>query len=1449
MKAKSTLLTCCLALLPFLYSAAQVVANFTIDSPSGCSPLTVNFTNTSTGTGTLTYSWDLGNGNTSTLKDPKAVYSTAGTYSVKLTVSNGSANNSIQKTIVVHKSPTANFTSTAKGCVPVNISFTDASIKGDANITNWSWDFRNGVTSNDPNPVNGYTSPGKYNVYLEVTDANGCKAYIDKPAVDVVEKPMVSFYATPSNSCTVPATIQFTNQSTGGGALTYAWDFGAGVTSTQMHPKNTYNTFGTYNVKLTVSSDYGCSSVMDVPSVVLGEVKAQGTLKQGGNNIIDNSIVCAGDIDFNNTSVGNTNCFWDFGDGSTTYANSGKHTYPNAGNYKVKLIAAPHDACADTVIWNITVEKAVAGFNFTPETSCNPSSSVAFSNQSSANITSYKWTFHDASVLTDKDVVKTFTQPKDKDQYVIHEMFNYPVKLTVTSTNGCKDSIERTFTVHQPTALFSASVVEGCAPLNVSFTDSSLSAESAKERRWLFGEGADHIATARSTSHIYNTPGTYQVKLVFTNTSDCKDTSSVLTIKVGSQVTPDFSVSPTTICSSTKLTFTDLSPAGISRWHYSVGSKSVPACSEIASPSVYMKTDTGALAVKLMVENNGCISEVIKPNAIKNDGPFGSFTYEANCNQARAIVFNGVAKKATSFKWEFGDSEINTNNLQLTHFYPAEGDYTVKFITFNGACSDTVFQVVKVRDHQPAFSLKTEICAGDPVFFNSKKSHKLHQSCSEKYLWNFGDLSPMIRTHKDSVSHIFADGRTFNVKLYAFYDNGCVDSVTNSIRVYKPIPGFTTDKSEGCAPLPVTFTDTSLPDVHLINFWSWDFGDGNTVNYTSKENTVSNTFGYPGEYTAVLLVSDDFGCRATFEKKITTAIPTATFNANNTQVCAGTQVEFFMHYPEADSAIWNFGNGNVLRSVAVPVKFQYADTGRHDVTLTVYKYGCSDVFTYNNYIQVQKADARFTASDTVYNCYPRIIKYYHTSGKKDIITGKWYYGHGNNSSPVYMDTTSYIYTQPGTYRALLEVMSSFGCTDTFSRQIKITGPTGQFAVTPMEACRGNEITYTLSDTANVYSYEWDLGDGNFSTDNPVKHRYHTVGNKTAKLILFGDKGKCTPPAVEQSIYIYEVSAGINLSDTAVCEGTTLEFKNSSVGASTYKWDFGDGATSTTLEPSRLFEPGTYKVSLMTEGLHGCKDTAFQYVLISRMPTLTAGNDTTVCIGGSAYLNATSNKDLRWEPVTYLSSPAIPNPVAIPDQTITYTVYATDPVSQCFRKEEVQVTVQPVPDVQVEVEANSFVAGRPVQINVSSETGATYEWSPADFLSCANCANPVTTARVNTAYLLKVTDKNNCFTVEKKVDLNVNEGEKAFDVPSAFTPSGGEPNNIFKVQGYNVKLLLEFKIYNRWGNLVFSSTDLSKGWDGTYQGKAQPVDSYVYTIKIETFDGRVETKTGTILLLR
>ncbi|HEX3006500.1 MAG TPA: PKD domain-containing protein, partial [Bacteroidales bacterium] len=921
MKAISTILTCYFALMAFSHTSAQVVADFTMSASSGCSPLTVDFTDKSTGTGALTYTWVLGNGNTSSLQNPQAVYSNPGTYNVKLTVVSGSYTNSITKTITVFKNPVADFTaSKTKGCTPLDVTFTDASTKGDANIVKWNWDFRNGEISTEQSPRLSF-SAGSYTAFLEVTDGNNCKSNKEKVNyVDVANPPIVSFSANPSTSCKIPSTVQFDNSSTGAGNLTYTWVFAPGATSTDAKPKYTYTAFGTYNVSLTVNSDYGCSSTLNVPSVVIGEVNAAGTLKQGTKTIANNSIICAGDIDYTNSSTGATDFMWNFGDESTSTSSSGKHTYTTPGQYKILLIASPLTPCADTVVWNVTVEKAIANFSMTPEKSCNRSTPVSFVNQSSTNVIKYEWAFHDKTTSPDKDVSKTYTEKKDRDEYVIHEPSSYPVKLIVTSTNGCKDSIEKVLTVQLPTALFSPSTVQGCAPLKVLFDDYSSSDDPIKDRIWKFGEGADETTVNTSTAHLYNTPGTYEVKLIAVTATGCRDTSNIIKINVGSKVTPDFSVTPS-FCSSEKIDFTYLSPAGATKWHYFVGGKSVPSCPDVSNPSVYMKTPYGPLDVKLEVENNGCFSEATR--STENKGPVGSFSYVVDCTSPLKVSFTGIATGASSYLWDFGDGNTSTS-LSATHTYLTEGDYTVTFVAQGATCDETTVQIVKVRKRDAVFTLPAEICAGTGGNFNSSLSHTMVKSCGEKYLWNFGDNSQQIRTRKDEVSHSFENGGTYTVKLYAFYDDGCIDSADHTIRVYKPQTKFKVDKKKGCTPITVTFTDESVADVHPLNSWTWDFQEGaQPLTYTTQKPSVTNMFETPGQYLVSLTVGDNFGCIGSFIDTISTATPTAGFGSSSNGICSGTEIDFLPDFPDADSTLWDFGNGHKVRSRDPFVRYLY----------------------------------------------------------------------------------------------------------------------------------------------------------------------------------------------------------------------------------------------------------------------------------------------------------------------------------------------------------------------------------------------------------------------------------------------------------------------------------------------------------------------------------------------
>ena len=243
-------------------------AAFTSDKQSGIAQLTVLFTDQSTGTAPLTYAWDFTNDgvNDNTTQNPSHTYSSAGTYTVRLTATNAGGSDAEIKTgyiivTAVPVAPTAAFTSnTQSGTVPLTVTFTDQST-GTAPLT-YAWDFTNdGVNdSTTRNPIFTYPNAGTYTVRLTATNAVGSDAEIKTSYITVnpVVAPAAAFTAD-KQSGTAPLTVTFTDQSTGSSPLTYAWDFtNDGVNdSTTRNPSFTYSNAGTYTVRLTATNAGG----------------------------------------------------------------------------------------------------------------------------------------------------------------------------------------------------------------------------------------------------------------------------------------------------------------------------------------------------------------------------------------------------------------------------------------------------------------------------------------------------------------------------------------------------------------------------------------------------------------------------------------------------------------------------------------------------------------------------------------------------------------------------------------------------------------------------------------------------------------------------------------------------------------------------------------------------------------------------------------------------------------------------------------------------------------------------------------------------------------------------------------------------------------------------------------------------------------------------------------
>ncbi len=169
---------------------------------------------------------------------------------------------------------------------------------------------------------------------------------------------------------------------------------------------------------------------------------------------------------------------------------------------------------------------------------------------------------------------------------------------------------------------------------------------------------------------------------------------------------------------------------------------------------------------------------------------------------------------------------------------------------------------------------------------------------------------------------------------------------------------------------------------------------------------------------------------------------------------------------------------------------------------------------------------------------------------------------------------------------------------------------------------------------------------------------------------------------------------------------------------------------------------------------------------------------------------------------------------------------------------------------------TIIIGQYVVLDAFIDSSFTYSWFPTDNLLCPDCpitpvqplSDPIVFEEVILPYVVTLKDTLGCFEEKYKYSVTVRP-ETSLEMPTAFTPNGDENNDIVYVKGWGIKDLLEYKIYNRWGQLVFETDDINIGWDGTWKGKKQNTDTYVYHVKVFTYLDTVLFKKGYINLIR
>lgn len=586
----------------------------------------------------------------------------------------------------------------------------------------------------------------------------------------------------------------------------------------------------------------------------------------------------------------------------------------------------------------------------------------------------------------------------------------------------------------------------------------------------------------------------------------------------------------------------------------------------------------------------------------------------------------------------------------------------------------------------------------------------------------------------------------------------------------------------------------------------------------------------------------------------------ADFNSSDTAGCSPLAVNFTNTSDTAGNPntilyTWDFGDGSSTVTT-VNASHTYYNGGVYTVTLTMTDNFSTFTSTDTQDIYVTKTvSPSFSINTDV--CAEEWLSFFYSQSPKDSVF--WDFGDGRTSRDMSTYPMTHKYETNGVY-TLTYTTYNQGCDSTATYNMNVNGPTADYTVTPDSACLGETVTFNVSNTNDVVQFRWDTKEGGVVSnwnENPFEHEYISVTRDVyVELELQGSTKNCT---LIDTVYIYPVIAGISYG-TPLCAVNPIFFVDGSEGQNlTYSWNFGDGATSSDKSAFHSYSAeGEYIITHAIENPRGCQDTIVDTIYAFTPPAIQIADTAFfTCRGDSVQLEVSGGDTIIWNPNFGLSDPSSYTPKAAPPLTTKYNVSVEDTTTECATTKQITIFVQQEPDwnlITIDPTDTNIVIGDTVLITVNTGGSAdtsdyVFEWNPDyQVLTCINCAYLRVLPLESTIYTLTVSDTNLCFSNDYESNIDVRE-EYKIGVAAAFTPNDDGINDYIFVNGWGIKRIIEFRVYNRWGKEVFFTDNASTGWDGTIDGSPAAIDSYAYVVKAEMWNGETVVKNGTFNLIR
>ncbi len=538
---------------------------------------------------------------------------------------------------------------------------------------------------------------------------------------------------------------------------------------------------------------------------------------------------------------------------------------------------------------------------------------------------------------------------------------------------------------------------------------------------------------------------------------------------------------------------------------------------------------------------------------------------------------------------------------------------------------------------------------------------------------------------------------------------------------------------------------------------------------------------------------------------------------------------------------WEFGDpstGKLDTSTLKNPTHVYSDSGQYIYKLVINRGDqCSDSTT-----QVLKVYPGFNpAFNTDGECINSSILFSDQSTTRYGTVNKWTWNFGDPATIAdtsHLTNPSYIYELPGEYPVQLTVTSTKGCEKTIADTISIKVQPDFSVNNDTLMCNIDTLQLTAIGKGSV---SWTP---NYNINN--QHSFTPLISPDVSTMYFATLVESRGCIATDSVMVNVVSnTSLSLkNDTTICLTDTATLNINSDGLH-YVWTPSNSIVDNTAKYPSVFPLENTRYHVIAS-IGKCDAEGNITVNVIPYPEANAGNDTTICFPKSYQLNASGGSIYSWSPAIFLNDSQIPNPVTSPQESVRYVVEVKD-VLGCPKPTYDSVTII-VEKLVADAGPGdtSIVVNQPLQLN---GTGSDFFlWSPPQGLNNPGISNPVAVLSNGQQYILQVTSKAGCMANDT-INVNVYKVKPDFYVPDAFTPNGDGLNDVFRPILIGMKSLKLFKVYNRLGQLVFSTKVQKKGWDGTINGNPQDAGIFVWMAEGEDYLGKVIFRKGTVTLIR